>query len=89
MLPGQVSSEQAASPMEAMLQLMMQKFEGVANAVERMDDRIVAIESRDPDVSQPGSGDESSTGRGSTSAETMVATSVDWWEWAPEMKGNH
>ena len=29
--------------MEAMLQLMMQKFEGVANAVERMDDRIVAI----------------------------------------------
>jgi hypothetical protein len=49
-----------------------------------MDNRIVAIESREMDVSLPGSGDGSPTGRGVTSAATMVAASVVRGEWAPD-----
>ena len=74
--PEPAEQEQVAPSMEAMMQLLLQKVDGVQNAVDRVSVRTTALESAVADVSQSGS-EVDLTGRGSASAATMVAASPD------------
>ena len=84
MSPEPAEQEQAAPSMTAMMMaLILQEVGGIKDAVRQVNDRTTALEGAMADVSLSGSG-EFQTGRGSASAATMVATSPDRRERAPD-----
>eukprot|EP01046_Picozoa_sp_COSAG06_P070739 COSAG06_NODE_19916_length_817_cov_10.775766_2_plen_142_part_00 len=81
--PEPAQQEQAASPMEAMMAMILQKVGGIQEAVDQVSARTLALEGAMADVSLSDSGGPPN-GSGSMSATPMGATSVERLERAPD-----
>ena len=81
--PEPAQQEQAASPMEAMLAMILQKVGGIQEAVDQVSARTLALEGAMADASLSDSGGPPN-GSGSMSATPMGAASVERLERAPD-----